>query len=475
MRTVTSKAERSVRSSCDCSSVPGSGDAVPTAGTSERSVTTWTSAHLPVTSAPSSFPERATRALLVITERDVTVVRSRYKACRRMLAERSPARLLHDRPGWAPRRARRPGRSGRVRVTRSGAGHAIEGGATVAVMELVLGDAGSRHSGRLIAAVRAARLARTLVRLERRQHPGALHPALWRRGFLSSRAYLYPDIADPSVPYLSDVAVERRLPHVNAPTARLLLEDKLVFYETLVARGLGQHSPEVFGVVLRGRFRPRSLTSTERLRRQDRVVVKPVSGSGGRDVRVVAGPDLVAAVESAGVDVLVQELVAPALWAGSSSTCLNTMRLVVVRPRDGRPLLAGAVHRFGTAASGSVDNVSAGGLCSRIDLADGRLSPAVGLPHRARRVEHDVHPDTGHRLTGVRVPRWPEVRDLALTLMAGFPEADHVGWDLCLSDRGPLVLEGNGTTPNLNVLQFHGPFLQDDKVRDFYASHGLRP
>lgn len=326
-----------------------------------------------------------------------------------------------------------------------------------------------------VAVVRNARLVGTLLRLERRQHPGALHPGLWRRGFLSNRAYLYPGIADRSVPYISDVAVERRLSHIHAPTARVLLEDKLVFYETLVARGMAARAPEVFGVVLAGRFRPRAPLCTDRLRAQDRVVLKPVSGGGGRGVRVVGGPDAVASAEAAGGDVLVQELVSPAPdWAGSSDRCLNTMRLVVLRSNDGQPVLAGAVHRFGTTASGFVDNIGAGGLCSRIDLVDGRLGPAVGLPRRARRVEHDVHPDTGRRLTGA-VTQWGQVRDLALNLMVRFPEVDHVGWELCLSDRGPLVVEGNGSTPNLNVLPFHGPFLHDDRVRAFYQHHGLRP
>ena len=324
--------------------------------------------------------------------------------------------------------------------------------------------------------LRSARLAATLLRLERRHHPGALHPGLWQRGFLSSRAYLYPGIEDRSVPYLSDAAVERHVPRINAPTAQGLLEDKLVFYEALVARGLAAQAPEVFGVVVGGRFRPRVPSSVHRLRAQDRVVVKPVRGSGGRGVRVVSGPDIVASVEAAGSGVLVQELITGARdWAGSSERCLNTVRLVVLRLDDGSPLLAGAVHRFGTAASGFVDNVSAGGLCSRIDLDDGRLGPAVGLPRRAERVEHDVHPDTGRRLTGATVPQWQQVRELALDLMAHFPEADHVGWDVCLSDRGPLVVEGNGSMPNLNVLQFSGPFLQDGRVREFYRRHGLRP
>lgn len=324
--------------------------------------------------------------------------------------------------------------------------------------------------------VSAGRLGLTLVGLERSQHPGAVHPGMWRRGFLSNRRYLYPGIVDPAVPYISDYSVESRLRHINSATARSLLEDKVVFYEALVARGLAARSPEVYGAVLRGRYRGRSPEAADRLLAMESVVLKPVRGRGGSGVRVMSGEHVLSGTHPVTPDLLVQERVTPAqTWSDINPGSLNTMRVVVVRPPGGEPVLAAAVHRFGTAESGRVDNVSKGGICSRIDLESGQLTSAVALPRAAHRVELDSHPDTGRRISGMSVPDWPSVRALALQLMNGFPEVDHVGWDLCLSDRGPLVLEGNGEAPNLNILQFHGPFLQDQQVRRFYAAHGLLP
>ena len=86
-------------------------------------------------------------------------------------------------------------------------------------------------------AVGTTRLLVRLARTELADRTSARQPRLWRRGFLSSRALLYPGIQDPSVPYLSDLTLERRLYGINAATARLLLADKLVFSEALVARG----------------------------------------------------------------------------------------------------------------------------------------------------------------------------------------------------------------------------------------------
>jgi glutathione synthase/RimK-type ligase-like ATP-grasp enzyme len=321
---------------------------------------------------------------------------------------------------------------------------------------------------------RRMRRARRLVELERTQYPGALHPSMWRRGFISTRYYGYPGVQDPSLPYVSDVKVETLLRTLNSPVAVDLLQDKNAFADALVARGLADAGPELYGTVLRGSLRPRSPGALERLRAADAVIVKPIDGSGGRGVRVMAGAEVASARWARDDEVVVQELLRqhPALLAINPAS-LNTLRVLAVRLPEHGPVLGAAVHRWGTAATGAVDNVSAGGLCSPVDLATGVLGPAVGRPRERRRVEHDHHPDTGARITGALVPQWPQVLELAETLMEAFTEVDHVGWDLCVTDRGVRVVEGNAGTPNLNVFQFHGPFLHDARLRRYYVERGL--
>lgn len=320
-----------------------------------------------------------------------------------------------------------------------------------------------------------ARLLARLARLELADAPAARDPSLWRRGFLSSRRALYPGIEDPSVPYLSDLTLERRLYGINSRTARVLLGDKLVFFEALTARGLGDRAPEVYGTARGGSFRPRSEQARQAFLEQADVIVKPVAGRAGRGVRRLA-PAQVLSGDLGGEEVVVQQRVAAVPeWAAVNPASLNTTRVVTVRPREGPPVVAAAVQLYGTAGSGVVDNLSEGGICSRVDLADGRLGPAVGDPRQGRRTSYDVHPDTGLPLAGATVPGWPALRGLALELMAAFPEADHVGWDLCLTPDGPRVVEGNGASPSLVIVQVHGPFLADPVVRRCYAEHGLHP
>lgn len=331
----------------------------------------------------------------------------------------------------------------------------------------------------IVVAKRLRRNVRTvtnLVRLEHQYYPGALHPSMWRRGFLSNRVYTYPGIADPSAVFINDVRIHFRSGELNPPSARALVEQKSLFADLLTARGLGSRGPEVFGTVSAEGLQVRSPDAHERLRRQRSVVLKPTRGRGGDGVRLASPVDVENMQAPAGTDLLVQEQVVQhpelaRIYPGS----LNTIRVLAVRLPGHGPVLAAAVHRWGAAGTGPVDNISSGGLCSRVDLETGRLDTAVGRARARRRVEFDQHPDTGAQITGVLVPEWEGVRRLTLDLMGAFPELSHVGWDLAVTDRGVKVIEGNGNLPNVSVFQFHGPFLEDPRLIEYYTSKGLLP
>jgi hypothetical protein len=249
-----------------------------------------------------------------------------------------------------------------------------------------------------------------------------------------------------------------------------------VFADALTARGLGSSAPELYGTVTTDGLLVRSPGALDRLRQQEAVVLKPSNGRGGTGVRLVSPAEVEGMVAPAGTDLLVQErIVGHPQIAAIYPRSLNTVRILAVRLPDSGPVLAAAIHRWGTASTGPVDNISSGGLCSAVDIETGRLGPAVGRPRARSRPEFDRHPDTGVPISGVVVPEWPAVRDLALELMDAFPEVSHVGWDLVVSDRGVKIIEGNGNMPALYIFQFHGSFLGDPRLREYYRSKGLLP
>ncbi len=306
-----------------------------------------------------------------------------------------------------------------------------------------------------------------VVQLERRTPLGFRRLDLLASGFLSDRAYLYPERPTRRRGYVSDYAIEFTLGRINRSEAKLRVNDKGIFAEQLTAAGLGTRAPKLYGTVDRGVV---DLVVDPAVIETRGAVLKPRKGSQGRGVARVASVDEMRSRQRDGY--LVQELVeqasyAAAIWPGA----LNTIRVLGVRDADG-PFVGPAAHRFGAAGTGVVDNFSAGGFVARV-WDGGILSPLAAKPTTRQRVIHDRHPDTGGQVTGTVVPCWPEAQQLVIDLMGAFPDLLHVGWDLAVTDHGPVVIEGNAGVANLNVFQAHGPVLADERLRRFYRSHGV--
>ena len=68
---------------------------------------------------------------------------------------------------------------------------------------------------------------------------------------------------------------------------------------------------------------------------------------------------------------------------------------------------------------------------------------------RTSHLRYEKHLVTGKQIEGRILEEWPAVRDLAIRAHAAFLHRVLIGWDLALTDKGPVVLEGN---TNLDVM-----------------------
>jgi len=206
------------------------------------------------------------------------------------------------------------------------------------------------------------------------------------------------------------------------------------------------------------------------------LVLKPRNGSAGAGILFLLPTDdglriNREPVEPAGLDERIRSfesyIVTPRVHQAQYAADLfeettNTIRVVtMVNRATGEPFPVYAVQRIGTRSSFPVDNFEPGGLCCGIDLATGRLGPAL----RSDDIWYEKHPDTGVPIKGVVVPRWGELLELVLRLARRLDFLTHVGWDLVVTDERFSVIEGNGH-PGLH--QMHGPLLVDERVRAFY-------
>jgi hypothetical protein len=121
---------------------------------------------------------------------------------------------------------------------------------------------------------------------------------------------------------------------------------------------------------------------------------------------------------------------------------LTSLRVTTCKTENGGFEVTNAVMKMSLAGS-SVDNFHQGGAVCRVDVATGEIGPAWDNWLRRPCVVHEIHPMTGNRIAGTRLPCWPELITM-LTKAAGlFPDRIMIGFDVAITDRGPVIIEGN--------------------------------
>jgi hypothetical protein len=142
-------------------------------------------------------------------------------------------------------------------------------------------------------------------------------------------------------------------------------------------------------------------------------------------------------------ELLIQERLRnhPAL-AALAPGALSTVRVLTLRGEDGVVRVVLAVCKI-PVGSAPTDHMRLGGLAAPVDLATGRLGPAIGKSETAIVQPCERHPDTGAVLEGFELPHWEGVMRLAVRVHEALERIVCVGWDIAILEDGPVVIEGN--------------------------------
>lgn len=156
--------------------------------------------------------------------------------------------------------------------------------------------------------------------------------------------------------------------------------------------------------------------------------------------------------------------------ADLTSGALPTIRITTVRNEDGEPEAVSAVFRTAIGANRTVDNLHAGGIAAGVDLGSGVLSKAsnLGMDSRLGWLTH--HPDTGAQIEGRKLPFWDLTKALAVDAHRSLGDRVLVGWDIGLTEDGPLVVEGN-SAPDLDIVQRFGQPVCSSRFGELLAFH----
>lgn len=126
---------------------------------------------------------------------------------------------------------------------------------------------------------------------------------------------------------------------------------------------------------------------------------------------------------------------------------IQTVRLVTAKNEIGEiSMYCGFLKMVGNPDT-VVDNFhggQGGNMMATIDLDKGTIETATGFDSEVcKHVFPTVHPHTQNTIVGFKLPFWHELTECSMALHAKIPGVRVIGWDIAITEDGPVVLEGN--------------------------------
>lgn len=180
---------------------------------------------------------------------------------------------------------------------------------------------------------------------------------------------------------------------------------------------------------------------------KDAIIAKPIDGDCGRGVEKLYVKDFGSVRslwaylqrEDKGFGIAEQVLAQHEKMAALHPQSINCVRVATFVKDDGEPTVIYAACKAGT-GSAHCDNTGRGGITCRLDIDTGRI---ISNGHSEELDEYVSHPDTGIPFKGYEIPMADKVKALALECAKVYPGFRYVGWDICITPVGPVIVEGN--------------------------------
>jgi len=142
---------------------------------------------------------------------------------------------------------------------------------------------------------------------------------------------------------------------------------------------------------------------------------------------------------------------------------VNTMRIMTFNDHGKSEILWMGL-RVGNGVN-AIDNFHAKGMILRIDMETGKL---IGNGMDKDNQEYAEHPTTGVRFDGFQIPCFQEAKEMVLKASLESDKILVVGWDVAISENGPVIIEGN-RRPGFDIVQVTDQRGRMDMVRDVMA------
>lgn len=113
---------------------------------------------------------------------------------------------------------------------------------------------------------------------------------------------------------------------------------------------------------------------------------------------------------------------------------VNTIRIVTLNQQ-----IVVALLRIGN-NNNVVDNFNKDGLAAPINIETGIID-YLAIDKKGNLYEK--HPLTNEQILWFKIPKWPRIKRFVTQAAKEIPEVGYVGWDVCLGEKDPFLIEGN--------------------------------
>lgn len=126
-----------------------------------------------------------------------------------------------------------------------------------------------------------------------------------------------------------------------------------------------------------------------------------------------------------------------------NASSINTVRFMTVLMPSGEAKVVATFIKIGREGA-FVDNAGSGGnVDAGVNPETGELYGAIIYNGFRKTIAIDNHPDSGACLNGVTIQNWKSICDRVCGFQQRFPFLKAVGWDIAVTEEGPVVIEIN--------------------------------
>ena len=122
---------------------------------------------------------------------------------------------------------------------------------------------------------------------------------------------------------------------------------------------------------------------------------------------------------------------------------VNTIRFITTLYPGGDARLIAAFLKIGKGGA-CIDNAGSGGnIMAEVDPYTGQILAVTQFDgwRKTKPITH--HFDTGELLEGVTINNWNDIKETVLQYQQSNPFLKAIGWDIAITDNGPVVIEIN--------------------------------